>query len=100
MRSRSYFLTEQLISCSVYLLTSQFSLEEVDEQSNMPASQPAINTTSQPDDKKTSQTRSRLQDSKLTPQQVEQPASTRTEDSTSYQVEKLLSPLSCQNSLT
>jgi hypothetical protein len=68
--------------------TSQPATEEIDEQSSLTVNEPAINITSQTDDKQTSNTRSPSQDSKLTSQQVEQPTSTKTEESTSYQVEK------------
>jgi hypothetical protein len=79
---------EQPESSEAEPLTSQSATEEVAEQPSIPGSEPAINTTSQPDDKKTNQTLSRSQDSNLTPQQVEQPASIKTEDLASYKVEK------------
>ncbi|PSF30243.1 hypothetical protein C7H19_23985 [Aphanothece hegewaldii CCALA 016] len=79
---------EQPESSEAEPLTTQPATEEVDEQPSILESEPVINITSQKDDKKTSRTLSRSQDSKLTTQQVEQPTSTKTEDSTSYQVEK------------
>lgn len=77
---------EQLENEEAEHLTSQPVKEEVNEQPNIPESEPAINTTSQKDDKINN--KPSLQDSKSTTQQVEQPTSTKTSDSTSYQVEK------------
>jgi hypothetical protein len=88
LTSQQDVIGEPLESSEAELLTSQPATEEVDELPSIPESEPAINTTSQKDDNKTSKSRSPSPDSQSTPQQVEQPTSTKTSDSTSYQVEK------------
>ena len=67
-------------------LANQPTQDEVNEQPSILLSEPAINTTSQTDDKNTSKTRSPASQSTL--KETELPASTKTEDSTSYQVDK------------